>query len=579
MPRVTACEPLGMNYRLLGLFALWVSVTPALALGQTQGFAIDRYEASERGSDWFVGDSLDLRGHARPAVGLVLDYANRPLVLVSGSGEERAAVIEHQWVAHLGASVVLLDGLRLALNLPVALTTDGERVRVGSTIYAVESGASLGDARLAADARLYGRYGDPVTVAVGAQLYAPTGSRESFTGDGKVRFVTRVQLAGQVGPFEYSGRVSLNYRAQRDMLDGAPIGTELAFSATAGISARQRTLLFGAELWGSTVVVDGGTFDKATTPLELLAGVHWRPRDFRAGLGVGPGLTRGYGSPVVRVLAMVEWAPGLRTDRDGDGILDVDDACPDVPGAASTNPRRNGCPLSRVDTDLDGILDSADACPAVPGEASEDPAKNGCPVTDRDHDGVVDGLDACPDAPGVASTIPERNGCPLDEDGDGILIPLDACPTWPGPERADPSLNGCPLARIEKDQIVITERIEFEFDSARLLESSTPVLTAVLDVMREHLELNVVLIEGHTDDIGDAKYNKDLSERRAESVRHWLIAHGVDVARLLDAGFGLERPIDTNSTSEGRQRNRRVEFHILERDGKRLDTLGTTDEP
>jgi outer membrane protein OmpA-like peptidoglycan-associated protein len=413
---------------------------------------------------------------------------------------------------------------------------------------------------------------------MGAQLYAPTGKRESFTGDGKVRVVPRVQVAGQVGVFEYSGRIALNYRAQRDWLDGTPIGTELAFAATAGISASQRALLFGAELWGSTVVINHGAFDKATTPLEFSAGVHWRPRDFRAGLGVGPGLTRGYGSPVLRVLAMVEWAPQPAQDRDHDGILDSDDACPNVPGVASPDPRENGCP-SRVDTDLDGILDAVDACPTVPGVPSEDPAKNGCPVGDRDQDGVIEELDACPEVPGVASTVPERNGCPLDEDKDGILIPLDACPTWPGPAHDDPTTNGCPLARIEKDQIVITERIEFEFDSAVLLTSSSEVLTAVLNVLREHVELNVVLIEGHTDNIGDATYNKVLSEQRAAAVRGWLISHGVDSARLLDAGFGLQRPIDTNETAEGRQRNRRVEFHIIERDGKRLDTMRTVDEP
>ncbi|MEY4583003.1 MAG: hypothetical protein RL701_7706 [Pseudomonadota bacterium] len=539
-----------MKHGSFRLLALWLWLSPALVSAQTQGFAIDRFDPSERGSDWFVGDSLDLRGHARPAVGLVLDYANKPLVVVAGS-DERAAIIEHQWFAHLGASVVLLDRLRLGLNLPVALVTDGDRVRVGTTVYAAESGASLGDIRLGADLRLYGRYGDPVTMAIGAQVYAPTGSREAFTGDGKFRVAPRLQVAGQVGVFEYSGRLALNYRAQRDWLDGVPVGTEIGFAATAGISARQRALLFGVELWGSTVVINRGAFDKATTPLEFTAGVHWRPRDFRAGLGVGPGLTRGYGSPVVRILAMFEWAPSPGADRDGDGILDGDDACPTVPGAANVDPRLNGCPLSRADTDLDGIIDAFDACPTVPGTANDDPAKNGCPLMLMDRD----------------------------EDGDGILPPLDACPAWPGPAHDDPTTNGCPLARIEKDQIVITERIEFEFDSATLLTASSGVLTAVLNVLREHPELNVVLIEGHTDSIGDATYNKVLSEQRAAAVRSWLITHGVDSARLLDAGFGLKRPIDTNDTAEGRQRNRRVEFHIIERDGKRLDTLRTVDEP
>jgi outer membrane protein OmpA-like peptidoglycan-associated protein len=160
--------------------------------------------------------------------------------------------------------------------------------------------------------------------------------------------------------------------------------------------------------------------------------------------------------------------------------------------------------------------------------------------------------------------VPGRNGCPPDSDGDGIIDPKDACPGIPGPPDPDPTKNGCPKARIEKDQIVITERVEFETDSAKLLESSNGILIAVLNILQEHTELTKVLVEGHTDNVGGAVYNKGLSERRAKSVVKWLVDHGVDKLRLIDAGIGLERPIDTNSTAAGRQRNRRVEFHIVE---------------
>jgi OOP family OmpA-OmpF porin len=171
---------------------------------------------------------------------------------------------------------------------------------------------------------------------------------------------------------------------------------------------------------------------------------------------------------------------------------------------------------------------------------------------------------------GVASEIPGRNGCPPDSDGDGILDPQDACPMVPGPADPDPTKNGCPKARVEKDQIVITERVEFETDSAKLLESSSGILIAVMNVLREHTEIGQVLVQGHTDNVGGPTYNKHLSEQRAKSVVKWLVNHGVDQRRLLDAGYGLERPIDSNKTAAGRQRNRRVEFHILESDGKRV---------
>jgi outer membrane protein OmpA-like peptidoglycan-associated protein len=264
---------------------------------------------------------------------------------------------------------------------------------------------------------------------------------------------------------------------------------------------------------------------------------------------------------------MFEWSPSVDEDRDKDGILDDEDACPDEKGVRSDDPKKNGCPPPR-DRDRDGIFDFEDACPEVPGVPSRNPLLNGCPP-DRDHDGIVDGEDDCPDQPGPRSDEPGKNGCPLpgDRDGDGIMDPQDACPDVPGPADPDPEKNGCPKARVERDQIVITERVEFETDSAKLKGSSTGILIAVLNVIREHGEISKLLVEGHTDEVGTAAYNKRLSERRAKSVVKWLVEHGVPKVMLLDAGFGLERPIDSNKTAKGRQRNRRVEFHIVDGGG------------
>jgi hypothetical protein len=132
----------------------------------------------------------------------------------------------------------------------------------------------------------------------------------------------------------------------------------------------------------------------------------------------------------------------------------------------------------------------------------------------------------------------------------------------PGLANEDPALHGCPLARVEEDQIVITQRIEFEFNSAKLVPSSTPVLEAVLEILKEHEEITEVLVEGHTDNVGKPAYNKKLSDKRAASVVKWLVEHGIDQGRLRSAGVGLERPIASNDDEVGRQKNRRVEFHI-----------------
>lgn len=149
-------------------------------------------------------------------------------------------------------------------------------------------------------------------------------------------------------------------------------------------------------------------------------------------------------------------------DNDSDGILDADDACPFESGVASSDPQKHGCPV--FDRDGDGIFDDDDACPDVPGIASQDPKKHGCP--DRDGDGIFDSEDACPDEPGVASEDPKKNGCPIrDRDGDGIPDNEDACPDKPGVADPNPKKNGCPrvlrMVVVKADKIEIKRQINF----------------------------------------------------------------------------------------------------------------------
>ena len=169
-------------------------------------------------------------------------------------------------------------------------------------------------------------------------------------------------------------------------------------------------------------------------------------------------------------------------------------------------------------------------------------------------------------------TDPLTTPCPppKDPDKDTILDPEDACPEAPGPRDTDPKKNGCPAARVEKGQIKILERVEFENNSAKIRPQSDKILNAVLAVMTEHPEFTKLSVEGHTDNRGAAGHNLDLSRRRAASVMKWLTDHGVAKTRLSSQGFGMTKPIDSNDSDAGRQNNRRVEFHILEQDGKPL---------
>jgi outer membrane protein OmpA-like peptidoglycan-associated protein len=229
------------------------------------------------------------------------------------------------------------------------------------------------------------------------------------------------------------------------------------------------------------------------------------------------------------------------TDADDDGVEDCCDECKDVAGLA----KFNGCP----DTDGDGVEDREDACPEIPGLVE----LNGCP--DKDGDGVTDAEDKCPDVFG-----PEPNsGCPyIDNDGDGVIDILDKCITVPGPA----SNEGCPENFL--DQKTVDEAAKgINFDTGKY--SFRPGVTQILDEVAVLLNQDYALqfrfaVDGHTDSTGSDSINMTLSNNRANAVKEYLVSKGVDAARLITKGYGESNPIDTNATRQGRLNNRRVEI-------------------
>jgi len=563
--------------------AVCSAFTPA-ALAQTSGnFSVNHFKPSERGSEWFALDSLDLRGSLRPAIGIVGDWAARPLVVYNGDGSLQSSVVRNQATLHAGASLVLWERLRVAFDAPIQIYADGHRGNLGGGVVLLPPAEStaMGDLRLSADVRLFGTFGGPFTAAAGASLWLPTGDPKSYSGDPSVRVAPRILVAGELGMFVYAGSAGVMYR-DTDGFGDDSVGTEVMLAASAGVRLLDRRLVVGPELFGDTVVsASDSVLSKRATPFEGLLGAHYTIADtVRVGAGVGTGLVRGYGAPTFRGILSVEWTPApardepLPTpvapepaDRDKDGILDTSDACPDAPGVASAEPTTNGCPAPS-DADGDTIADAADACPSASGPASQDPKKNGCPPpTDGDNDGVLDENDACPAAAGVKSADPKTNGCPNpDPDSDGIPNETDACPDAAGATDPDPKRNGCPTAFITDGQIKIRDQVKFGWGSSMILpgKDSEGVLEAVLAVMKEHPEIKGLRIEGYSDSVGPAEQNKALSKYRANSVLKWLVAHGLDAKTLQAVGLGQEKPIDSNDTAEGRANNRRVEFHILD---------------
>ncbi|MBX7093626.1 MAG: OmpA family protein [Flavobacteriales bacterium] len=280
-------------------------------------------------------------------------------------------------------------------------------------------------------------------------------------------------------------------------------------------------------------------------------------------------------------------------DKDGDKIIDKEDECPEVPGVLAFK----GCP----DTDGDGIPDPKDDCPTTPGLTEF----NGCP--DTDGDGVRDIDDKCVAIPG-----PIRNfGCPEKklqmlnsanamleevnvEDGKfNFTKDIDkktykfrllgtAVDTITEVYITGPNLRGkvankkgqyfmfpqeaAPVELTAEEAAVVKkafDNLEFATGKDIIKAESLPSLEELAALMKKYPGWKLK-IEGHTDNVGNREKNLNLSKKRAEAVKKYLVSKGVQATRFDVKYFGPDRPIAPNDTEEGRQKNRRVEMTIVE---------------
>lgn len=238
-------------------------------------------------------------------------------------------------------------------------------------------------------------------------------------------------------------------------------------------------------------------------------------------------------------------------DFDNDGVSDFEDNCPKIYGPQDNN----GCPEpvepdpveeASKDSDGDGILDKDDQCPKVVGPSNN----NGCPLPDSDGDGVLDKSDKCPYVVGSFS----NDGCPVvDSDGDGILDTEDDCPNSAGTALN----NGCP-----KEPLVLEiPDVLFRVDSYKFTTEARSTLALIVDVIKQYPEEEFI-IKGYTDNLGDEAYNQSLSEKRANSVKAYLVKKGISAEQLTTKGYGQSNPLHNNQTREGRRLNRRVEIEV-----------------
>lgn len=224
-------------------------------------------------------------------------------------------------------------------------------------------------------------------------------------------------------------------------------------------------------------------------------------------------------------------------DADNDSVFDHQDECAETPFGVTVDER--GCPL---DADHDTVPDYQDDCPATPARAEVD--ERGCPL-DSDNDSVPDYMDQCPATP--AGVKVGAQGCPLDSDGDAVLDAQDECPDTPAGVKVD--ARGC----------WVIDNVHFDFNQFTLKPESVPALIQVAEVLRRNPALRVE-IQGHTDNIGSAAWNDQLSEKRARAVLENLLGQGIAKERLTAVGYGFSRPKAVNTSEAGRALNRRVEL-------------------
>jgi parallel beta-helix repeat protein len=532
------------------------------AMAQDRGFDVQQFQPMPSQQGNFVTLSS---GRTFPRgvweVGMLFNYANDPLVLQDADGERVRSVVAGQFVGNVLGSISIIDPLELAFDLPLVLASQGDGA-IG--------GAGIGDLRVLGKFSFLDQTPTGFGLAVLLDMRLPTGSRPEFRG----------------GELRFEPVVAADYLFARGIRVGANLGYAIRPAATLLDVGVDDTLTWGVavdvpiterwnvvpEIYGASSILADGV-NVAEHPVELLvAGRYGLIDRLMLEAGIGTGIVKGFGAPDYRLFFGATYRPPLplleAPDRDADGIPDDLDACPlqaeDFDGFEDAD----GCP--DIDNDGDGILDGDDACVFRPEDLDGFEDEDGCPDPDNDGDGILDADDGAPNDPEDLDGFEDADGIPdPDNDGDGLLDGDDACPLAAEVYNGIDDEDGCPdeggLVTVTCDAIELGERVYFEFNSDVILPQSFPLLGQVASALNAATHIRLVRVEGHTDDVGPAEYNEDLSRRRAASVRTHLVERGaVDPMRLESVGYGESRPITENATDEGRATNRRVEMVIVE---------------
>lgn len=564
-----------------GVGALVAWLAPTRAEAQQRTFHLDRLEMPGAPDDGNVLFRPVTNAKSIFFGQLGLGYSLNPLHTSNITsdrgtlGRSPTGVVQHQFTSYGTVGFQFLNRVTIGATLPITWIQSGENPSYTTGIFggpsstAVDtSGPSVSDMRL--DLRVVIARTENKRGALGGQLslFAPTGngSNTNFGGDGQTTALMAVAGEYDFNIFILTANTGVHFRPVRAINNpvannGLGVGNEWRWAVGGFIPLKAGKYRVGATIFGQTGIetdtsIVGDTFfTRRNTPIEwhVEGRMRFGPKDrWWAGLGGGSLINNGYGAPDLRVVALAgTYVP----------IFDSDPKSPDAKEALRQKWRSEH--LS--DRDGDGIPDDIDACPDEPEDHQGNDPNDGCPMPpDRDGDGIPDQYDKCPDEPEDKDGIDDDDGCPEDDaDSDGVPDTEDACPKEPGQPSPNPKANGCPqFIKMEGSRVLILKQVHFQTGSAKILPDSFPMLKEIVALLNANKDIKLLRIEGHTDNVGGADMNLKLSKDRARSVREWLTSHGVDADRLASEGYGLTQPIADNSTAEGRAANRRVEFKI-----------------
>ena len=568
----------------------------------------------------------DVLGHLKPSFGL-LYHVSSGLVQEHRIEDGVSSVRDIIGLSHkleVSAALGLFDWVDLGLVAPLVVAQD--LAASPNLVMDQEGSFSVQDLRFTVRGRFL-RPDDAAGFGLGAAVttYLPTGSEGQLTSDGAARvepklladwrhelgFAVALNLGFQLRPERSLLNVVSSKSFRWSVAGQAPLGVE-------GLSAL--VTAFGTvplESSRDPQDLSKTISDSRSRPAEVDLAVEyrWAEMDLVFTGGGGTALTEGFGAPRWRALLGVAYTP-MSFDRDGDGIQDRDDACPDDPEGMDGFEDANGCPdpdndgdqildaddkcpneaedkdgfqdadgCPDPDNDADGILDGEDKCPNEAEDKDGFQDADGCPDPDNDKDGLKDGVDKCPNKSEDRDGFEDLDGCPdPDNDKDGIPDVRDMCPNKPETVNQFQDEDGCPdkknaKVQISKRHIKIKGKIFFKTNKANIKKKSFKLLSEVAKVLNENKQITKLRIEGHTDSQGGDAHNMKLSQRRAESARDYLIERGVAPERLEAKGYGETRPVASNKSRKGRAANRRTEFFILEVSGRRVDADQGVDVP